>query len=239
MVLLCLLFAYKAGRGQNKSEFEIHLKSIDSTFVPGYLSDKPDSIVNANRAFVDYTIQHLLSKPSDKYFISNRNVLEKFQIVFSDSTRTEFIDTLKSGDICHVIIEVTNFIPEKHRIIKEEYVNVKINGKFPYGGVYGFPEKEISKFEILINGKTLKIPRKAFEDLYEPTLIDCPGCERKIEVCSSLDEQFIYIYIFGGNAADTYYSKLVFNKKKFLTRFVADYYSLSINGSFRSDFIGF
>ena len=242
ILTLFLLLAFTIlSKGQNKEEFERHLNSIDSTFYPGYLIDRIDTVFNANRAFIDYTIKHLLAKPSDKYFISNRNLLPKLKLISCDSVKTEFKDILKTGEVCYIKISTRKFIPEKNKIVKdEEYEEIKsINGQFPYGGQY-LPEKEIGKFEIYINSKPLIIPRNAFSNLFEPNICeDYDFFDRKIEAYTSLDGKFIYVYIFGGEAAGIYFSKLIFDMEKYLTKIIADYYPLSIHNSFRDDFIGF
>jgi hypothetical protein len=87
--------------------------------------------------------------------------------------------------------------------------------------------------------KKLKIPKTAYQNLFEPNTCSDSHFDRKIETYSSLDGQFIYVYIYGGNAAGSYFAKLIFNKEKYLTKIVADYYSLSIHSSFRESFIGY
>jgi hypothetical protein len=241
LTLFLLLTTATAIKGQNKAEFERHLNSIDSTFFPGHIIDRIDTVFNANRAFVDFTIKNLLAKPSDKYFISNRNILPKIKLISCDSIKTEFKDTLKTGEICLIKISTRKFHPEKNTIVKYgEYDQIKsINGTFPYGGHYTLPEREIEKFEILINGRPLTIQKKIYSDLFNPNLCENFGYYRQIEAYASLDGKFIYVYIFGGNAAGTYFTKLIFDKEKYLTRIIADYYPLSIHSSFRKDFIGF
>jgi hypothetical protein len=241
LTLSLLLTFTTVTRGQNKAEFERHLNSIDSNFFPGHIIDRRDTVFNANRAFVDYTIKYLLAKPSDKYFISNRNLLPKLKFISCDSINTEFKDTLKTGEICHIKISTRKFIPEKNKIVKdEENDHIKsINGQIPYGGNYAFPDREIGKFEIYINGRPLIIPRNAYSNLFKPNICEDYAFDRRIEAYTSIDGKFIYVYIFGGEAAGTYYSKLIFDHEKYLTRIISDYYPLSIHGSFRKDFIGF
>ena len=45
--------------------------------------------------------------------------------------------------------------------------------------------------------------------------------------------------MYGGENANTYFSKLVFDRQHYLTRIIADYVPLSTYGCFRDDFIGF
>tara|TARA_R110000868_G_scaffold43642_1_gene146595 strand:- start:29 stop:793 length:765 start_codon:yes stop_codon:yes gene_type:complete len=227
--------------GQNCHEFKKHLESIDSTYAPGHIIDRMDTVFNANRAFVDYTIKELLNKPSDKCFISNRNLLRKLDESFCDSSKTIIIDTLKNGNTCKVSLYVGKFKVSQHQLkTNEDSSTIKIiDGQFPFGGQYGVPKIEISKIEIEINGVKLKIPEKSYKNLYYPNLCISYGFQRKVEVFESLDGEYIYIYIYGGQAAGTYFSKLIFDQKKYLTKIVSDYYPLSIHSSFRASFIGF
>jgi hypothetical protein len=228
-----LLLTLTITKGQDRNEFEIHLKSIDNTY-PQYSTE------NTNRTFVDYTIKHLLAKPTDKYFISNRNLLTKLKPVSCDSFKTTIEDTLKSGEVCEIRISTKTFQPANHKIVTKSSNQIKsIDRQYPYGAQYQIPEIEIDKFEITINGKQLLIPKNSFGNLYQPNMCKYDYFGKPIEVYTSLDNKYIYVYIFGGNAAETYFCKLIFDKQKYLTRIISDYYPLSIHGSFRKDFVGF
>ena len=213
---------------QDCAEFQQHLNSIDSTF-------------NTNRAFVDYTIDHLLIKPNDKCFISNRNLLRKLNTTFCDSSKVIIEDTLKNGEICKISISTDVFKPNKHKIISNEYRSAieNIDGQFPYGGQYVIPTIEIKEIKIEVDKKTLIIPTASFGNLFQPNLCDSYGFIKPIEVYESLNGDYIYMYIYGGNAAGTYFAKLIFNKTNYVTKIVSDYYPLSIHASFRASFIGF
>ena len=229
--------------GQNE-EYKIHLHSIDTTICFDQKIRK-DTSTNYNTAFAIYTINKLLNKPTDIRFVSNRNILPEFKYTTCDSTQTKVSDTLKTGEICEIFIKVGSFDSLKHKIIKvttkgesEGLIN-KIDGQSPFGCLYNFPEKKIRYFSISIDGKQIAIPKNAYENLYDPNICNTWHFERKIEAYTSLDGQYIYIYIYGGNAAGAYFSKLIFDKKKYLTKISAGYYELSIHGSFRDDFVGF
>jgi hypothetical protein len=53
------------------------------------------------------------------------------------------------------------------------------------------------------------------------------------------DGDNLYIYIFGEQAADSYFAKLIFDKSGFITSIITDYVPLSLYGSFGKDFIGY
>lgn len=228
LILLIFFSFVTIAQGQNQIEFKKHLKSIDSTFFPGHITDRTDSIFNANRAFVNYTIKNLLENPSDKYFISNRKLLPKLKMINCDSLQIEIKDTLLTGEICHMKILTRSFDSRK-----------SINNQFPHGTQYTLPKRDIAEINITINGIPLYIPNNAFNNLFEPTICEEDSFHKKIEAYMSLDGNYLYLYIYGGNAAGTYFSKLIFDKKMYLTRIITDYYSLSIHGSFRDSFIGF
>lgn len=49
----------------------------------------------------------------------------------------------------------------------------------------------------------------------------------------------MYVYIYGRNAAGTYFLKLIFDKSKVIAKITSGYYALSIHGFFGKNFIGF
>lgn len=242
--ILIFLLPEFFGCGQKQAEYEIHLHSIDQTFYPGHIIDGPDTSFNANRAFVDFTIGYLLESPSDLQYISNRALLPKLERIACDSFEFLVKGELPTDEIVEVHIKTAQFDSSKHivtRCIDVKYSGEvkKIDGEYPYGGEYATPDREIIFFDIKVNDKLIGIPRSAYQNLFTPNLCNIHNFFRQIEVYASLDGQFIYVYIYGGDAADTYFAKLVFNKKKYLTKIVADYGVLSMHGSFRPNFIGY
>jgi hypothetical protein len=228
---------------QKPPEYQIHLRSIDSTYIPCYPVDRRDTVFNGNRAFVDYVIKHYLEKPSDVQYISNRALLSRLKEINCDDMKTRIRGMLSTGEIVEVLIETQEFDSINHKIVrhrKDDYGGTikAIDGKDPYGGEFG-PEWEISTFTIRVNGTHLVIPQTAYQNLFEPNICQNQSFLRQIEVYTSLDEQFIYVYIYGGDAASTYFSKLIFNKERFLTKIVADYGALSMYGAFRENFVGY
>jgi len=224
-----------------QEEFEVHLSSIDSTFFPGHPVDDFDSVFNANRFFVDYVITNNLINDSDIKYISNRKLLNKFKYTHCDSNCTVISDTLKTGEICEVFLRVSNFKVNKHLISRDEESNniILIDKQKSYGAIYNTPAKEIAELVIKINGEEIVIPNSSYLNLYNPNICDNNRFFREIEVYSSIDGMYIYVYIYGGDNSETYFSKLVFDKKKYITKIIADYNVLSMYSSFRSGFIGF
>jgi hypothetical protein len=227
--------------GQNCVEFQRHLESIDSTYFPGHIIDRMDTVFNSNRAFVDYTISNLLDKPADKCFITNRNILRKLNITTSDSSSVIILDTLKNGESCEITFKTQLFEINNHQLTynKDSSSIEQIDGKFPYGEQYMAPKIEIDLIQIAVNGIKIKIPQESYRNLYNPNVNEKYGFIRPVEVYESLNGEYLYFYIYGGNAAGTYFTKLIFNKTKYITKIISDYYPLSIHSSFRESFIGF
>lgn len=223
---------------QNCDEFEMHLNSVNYS---NSRNRSGDSLYNPDRSFIDYTIQNLLIEPADSCFISNRKLLRKFKTEYCDSSMITIRDDFSDGDQCLITLKTEVFEPDKHMINTNEdssYVK-EIDGQFPFGGQYHIPITNISKLEIKINGNQIKLPDHIYKNLYDPNLCEEDPFMRSIEAYESLDGQFLYLYIFGGNAAGTYFAKLIFNKNEYKTKIISDYYPLSIHGSFRKGFIGF
>lgn len=227
--------------GQECGEFQTHYKSIDSTYYPGHIIDRMDTVFNANKAFVDYTIEHLLAKPTDSCFISNRNLLNRLKTVSCDSSIVLIEDNLKNGKVCRITVSTREFQVSKHSIkANEDSTSIaEIDGQYPFGGQFGVPKFEIGLIEIEINKEKLKISRKAYRNFFYPMMCDNDLFVRQIEAYESLSGEFIYLYIYGGNAAGTYFAKLIFDQKEYKTKIASDYYPLSIHSSFRENFIGF
>jgi len=233
-----LLFAVLFGNGQKLEEYKIHLRSIDSTFYPGERkSDSSKPNINESRAFVFYTIKNLLEKPSDIQFISNRKLLPKLKNNYCNSRITSISGILKTGEKCSIKIKKQVFNPKQHRIIYDSINEYHIiDGDTGWGGL---PEYEIKTLSVKINNKELFIPKFAYETLYDLNICHNDGFHKKIEAFTSIDGQFIYIYIYGGFASGNYFAKLIFDKEKYLTKIVADYYALSIHSAFRYGFVGY
>ena len=245
-IFTTLTFSFFAlvSQGQIQEEYKIHLNSIDTAYYPGHIIDRTDTVFNANRAFIDYTIKNFLINPSDIQYISNRTILPKIKQTTCDSVQSKINGILPTGETIEVQIQTGQFDSTNHTIsrYKEEVYGdaiEKIDGQIPYGGGFDIPNNEIHNFSIKINGKKLKIPKTAYQNLFAPNICNETHFDRKIEAYTSIDGQFIYIYIYGGDGASTYFAKLIFNKEKYLTKIVADYYSLSIHSSFRNSFIGY
>lgn len=227
---------------QDTLEYQTHMKSIDKAYFYEDTVYMGDDIVtgNINRLFVDYAIKHLITNPNDKYFISNRRKLRQLKTISCDSKGIFIKDKLSDGKRCEVKMEVQPFDSAKHSIVMiDKYFVSSIDGEYPYGGEYAFPDFETTKLSIKINGVEIYIPKDAYKNLFDVNVCTLDGFDRPIEVYESLNGKYIYMYIYGGQNASTYYAKLVFNRERYITRIIADYYALSIHHSFWPNFMGY
>lgn len=254
--ILIPIFSY----GQKEEEYRIHLKTIDTTYfemLKVYEDVRMYYTTNANLAIV----QAMIKKDSSHLkFISNRNLLPQIKRKLCDTTQVVFQDSLKGLGEIHFKMNIGKFDEVTNQITlveKEGYGCRLINGKNPYGADFCYsitngkipykedemplPYKEIKSIEITINGTKKTIPKEVYNDLFD--FYRCEGedyFEREMELYSSLNGEYIYLYMYGGSAASSYFTKLIFDKEgKYITRIIATYRDLLETFSFREGFIGF
>lgn len=125
----------------------------------------------------------------------------------------------------NIQIKITSgkFDASKHKIqyYDEKYV-VRIDNK-PFYGVDGqMPKKTIESIVAVIGADTVRIPKTAFFDLYEPRF--CSPDQGKIScntrVFSSTDKRRIYIYMLNSSGKGGYEVTWVIQDKKYLRRVV-------------------
>jgi len=63
---------------------------------------------------------------------------------------------------------------------------------------------------IRINGRELDTQLNQYNNVYEPDFCEFGGHRRATEAYEDGDN--IYVYLFGGNAANGYFAKLIFDK---------------------------
>jgi len=189
---------------------------------------------------VDYVIEELLEKTEYKKYISDRSLLRKLKNKVCWNNYVLISDTLSNGESCKIEIKTKDFITNAHNLEFQKSTDylISVDNKYPYGAVYSkSPKKELNSLEIKINGKRLDTNIYKYKNLYEVEFCNFGGYRRIAEAYE--DGENIYIYLNGGNAADSYFAKLVFNRSGYVTSIVADYSPLSDYGSFGEGFIGF
>lgn len=190
--------------------------------------------------FVDYVILRLLKKPEYIKYITDRKLLRRLKNEICWDNYVLISDTLANGEECRIVIKSQDFEPSNHQLKYQDKSNflVEVDGKWPYGGVYGkYPFRELESINIEINKIKIDTRINKYDNLYEPEFCNFGSYRRITEAYEDGDN--IYIYIFGGNAADSYFAKLIFNRSGFVTSIIADYGPLSKYGSFGKHFIGF
>ena len=227
---LIAIWLLMAGIGFAQTDQSLHLNSI--RFSP----NKADS------AFLEYVIRNLLERPQDVMFVSNRDLLTSLCVAHCDEKELTIHDTLNDKRIIHFYLRTATFLPEIHEYTyyPGEDSLIETIDKLPaYGGTYSLPATYIDSFSVTLNGKTVKVPEDAYADLYNPNLCDSELFRQPVEAYPSSDGDYFYLYLYGGSSSDTYFTKLIFNKKRFVKKIVAEYPDLIDHGALREDFIGF
>jgi len=222
-----------------QTEYKKHLKSLKSKSWrrnSGFIETKDST-------FLDYALNNII-KQNEIIYISDRTLLKSLPVNTCFDNYIEMIGIINKNKKITIELKTQEFDSTKNKIEKynQEWLNnytEKINGLYPYGGTYSNPKFEFSKFQITIDGKTLSIPDSVFKNLYDPNFCEFGGFVKNIQAFTSLNEEYIYLYIYGSNAAGSYFSKLIFDHKKYVTKWVVNYGPLSNFGCFRESFIGF
>jgi len=199
-----------------------------------------DGILAQPEYFVDYAIEELLEKPEYKKYITDRNLLRKLHNKVCGDDYVLISDTLSNGDKCEIKIKLKEFFPKDHNIkyIEENEFIENIDGKQPYGAAYGRPKMALKFLSIKVNNEDIRTQVEKYDNLYDLKLCNFGGFQRIAEAYE--DGNNIYIYLYGGNAADSYFAKLIFDKSSgYITSIITDYGPLSEYGSFTERFIGY
>lgn len=225
-----------------EEEFLMHDSSIkaDPRLVP--VVDRPESTFKAAEAFSKHIQENKLLRPSDARFIANRKLLTPFETQHCSKDSIVLSGRIRKNDEMRIVVRFEAFHPDQHLIKyrdSRQEILASIDGKRPYGSAYELPTESIASIELNVSGKTIAIPKEAFGNLYEVFKCNGSGFEMPITAYSSLNQEYVYLYLMGGRASETYFSKLVFNHQGYVTRILCDYEALSRHASFHEDFIGF
>ena len=215
-----------------------HIKHIRENSRIGQM----DGIAREPKFFIDYIIQNQLEKPEHKKYLTDRKLLRPLTRIKCDSNHILIRDTLLNGQSCEIEIFAKKFIEKNHdvkfRNIESGYKDyLSIDGKFPYGGLYGNIKTELSKIDLTIGNRKIKLNKATMPSINEPELCNRSMLENGIEAYQ--DDNYLYIYVSGGSAADTYFGKLIFNQTEFVTSIFIDYVPMSMYGSFGKEFLAY
>ncbi|MGB1247470.1 MAG: hypothetical protein ACPG4Z_01200 [Chitinophagales bacterium] len=196
-----------------------------------------DASVYPEQDFLDYIEENALEKPEYVKFFSNRDSLFAIPKIMCNESQSTF-ETIYNNDTISINVKQDTFIIEEHTITKDTLNYTQLVDGFPqYGATYLPPKYNLTEIKISVNGKNLKIPRETYSIYYDTQFCKSYFFSRAIE--SYISGDFIYMYIYGGNGADAYYSKLIFSKEEYVTSIIADYYPMTRYGCFHEGFIGF
>lgn len=211
-------------------EADIHLASIRATGV------------KADSAFMEYVIRRVLDGPQDIAFIANRELLTPLDIGHCSADSLTMIDSLEDGSTIRMYLRTIPFSPENHTF--QYYPGLdsiveEIDELPAYGAMMGLPGREIDSMYIRWDERDLVIPREAFANLYDPNMCSPDWFRQNIMAFPSLDERYLYVYVFGGESSNMYFAKLIFDRYRYLKKIVTEYADLVDFGVIHEGFIGY
>ncbi|MCI4666946.1 MAG: hypothetical protein MRZ79_02215 [Bacteroidia bacterium] len=224
--------------GFAQAEHEIHLSTIRAS---RYKKISTRGI-QGDSAFIEYVLEYILEAPEDVMFISNRQLLNSLCLSDCSENSLSIHDTLKRRKEVNIKVYTRAFEAESHEISfyegKDSLIKA-VDGRKVYGAVDKLPETQVDSISMTIGKKKIKIPAEAYEDLYDPNLCDGGYFKRPLAVYTSMNGDYMYMYIYGGKSSGTYLAKLIFDKRQYIKKIVAEYEDLLPFDSIRPDFLGF
>lgn len=220
-----------------QSEHLDHIESIRQSYYKG----KAENGWKGDSAFIEHVIQNVLEGPQDQMFITNRELLNPLCIAHCGRNEIIIHDTLEDNRMIDIELQLQPFDTASHQIIYMETDSlIELIDSLPaYGGVENIPTWEIDTLKVRIGGKELFIPKEAYANLYEPNLCANELFRKGVMAYPSKEENYFYVYIYGGAGADLYFAKLIFDEERYLKKIVTEYADLSEFDAFRWDFIGY
>lgn len=221
-------------------------QKIENQITPISKEEKIEVFYNEyDSIFLDLIRTEVVTNPEDKKFISDITKLESVALVHCDTMNIHYRDSI-DGNLIELKLKLKRFEKENHRIVYDEEMKESnwcklIGGKKPWGGFYGHPKSEVDKIEFSVNGKLVEM-KNEFRDIFnlemcydDYQIYFNPNPLLKYDV----ENKVFYLYIKGGNAADTYFGKFIFDHNQYIKRYLLHYVQLSKTASFRDDFKGF
>lgn len=196
----------------------------------------------SDSAFLDYVLNNVLDHPADRMFISNRNLLDGVCVTYCGRSKVSMKDTLKDGRIVKLGLATTTFdtLGHQYTFRSETDSLISLIDSVPaYGAVEAFPEREIDTLWISIDGKDIEVPPSAYRDLFDPNLCYNEMFRRAMMLYLSPEGEYLYLYLYGGEGANTYLAKLIFDDRGFVKKIVTEYADLASYDAYRWEFIGY
>ena len=139
---------------------------------------------------------------------------------------TEYSDaySIFEEDSAKFKIVTGNFNRSLHKYSAINGDNIKIDNKPFYGTDGNLPTKQINSIFVIIGSDTVKIPKIAFTDLYQPSLSWKEDSKTVgfLRVYSSTDKKRFYIHMQNSDGAGFYEVTFMIRNKKYVGR-VIDY----------------
>ncbi|MEO0896412.1 MAG: hypothetical protein AAFY71_08450 [Bacteroidota bacterium] len=224
--------------GMAQAEHELHLATIrGSSF-----KKETKRGIEGDSAFIEHVIRNILEEPHDVMFVSNRLLLPTLCLSECSETGLIIHDTLGKRKELYIEIFTRKFDPQRHDIVYEQEENgliQEIDGLIPYGAVESLPATVIDSISMRLGRRNIPVPKEAYQDLYNPNLCDGGYFKQPLSAFTSMNGDYIYLYLYGGESSGTYFAKLIFDKKRYIKKIVAEYQDLIRYGGIRPDFIGF
>lgn len=216
-------------------DFEKHIESIKKEV---FFSEDSIGKFNVNERTVEYALAYLVKNNIQKKYITNRKLLNKINLKkYRRNESIHYYGVLNNGKQIELKIKFKKFYKKNHKVIENKILE-SIDGLIPYGAFYGLPLYEIKSFSLTVNNRKIKIDSSVYRKFYG--MFEGRRKTLPIELYSSFDGSFIFVYIDAGNAADSYFAKLIFDNNKYLTEIVATYEELLNWRKFgNSNFLGF
>jgi hypothetical protein len=197
---------------------------------------------NCQFNIIDLACEKFVDK-SDFHHITDYSLLQKLKVVKRATNEFCVRDTINTSEIIEVQIKTSVFNPKEHEISYLKYGSVdSVDGQEAHYGdtIPFYPLHKFEEFIIKFNGKALSIPKEAYANLFDPHITKSSfRWDFGFNFYYDAQSELLHLYIEGGNVSGTYFSKLVFNKKGFVKKYILDYYYLSTYGCFRRGFTGF
>lgn len=219
----------QAPGGTTPAPAQLHLNSI--------LGSSPEDSL-----FLRMMMEKGLAQSPDLMFVTHRELLRPLCVSVCSRDSVIIHDTLSDGTDFRLALYASTFEPDSHRYAYFEGPDSlieSIDERPAYGAVDHLPTKQLDSLDLRIDGRSLMVPRSAYRCFYDVNLCQLEYFLQPVMAYPSLDEQYFYLYLYGGEGASTYFTKLVFDRERYLTRLVAEYAILSRSQSLRPDFVGF
>ncbi len=153
--------------------------------------------------------------PGAPCFFEPNNYKKYLPILECDAQHVLIEGKLSTGKTLRVAMKRKAF---SHKIKRNEQ-GAFVDGAPAYGAEGDKPTGEFSEFDVLVDGKKIEVPAKAYKNFFEPGGSNGFGVispknknvtECGVAVIESKDKKHFYIYMSGSNAAGSYAVKWVF-----------------------------